>query len=284
MQYNYIKKAEHFWKGFGGHESQISPIPPVRYGDRFVKFISGITMSREVAEKDRISAASQANLVTLPGGREVIFNDPNLGGINAVHEKASNPAGTERVMEEASHVALKTMQHGASEDDVPDRALTTVRSPGGTETDVTQLLPVIGEAGEGGSANASRTPSSTRKITPKHSHEKMDITDRERLVLLGNANMPAEAVGEVPPPTPPKWDGSVDSRPADERLSWGGRPPPTPPKDDSRLSYEEQRSRGPSLDKALPMIPPSATEQLSMSPTRMSGDDDGWGGLATGRR
>jgi 1-phosphatidylinositol-4-phosphate 5-kinase len=271
MQYNYIKKAEHFWKGMGGHESQISPIPPVRYGDRFVKFISGITMSREAAEKERVSAASDANAVILPSGRETIFNDPNLGGVNVFHEKPSNPAGTQAVMEEASHIALKTMQHGASEEDVPDRQISTVRSPGGTETDISQLLPVIGEAGESAS-NASRTPS---RITPSHSRE--DMTDRQRLVLLGNANMPAEAVGEVPPPTPPKMDGSIDTRAAHERLSWGGRPPPTPPKDDSRNSDDERRSRGPSLDKALPL--PPATHQLSASPTRIG--DDGWGGLTT---
>ncbi|KAI7666264.1 SAICAR synthase-like protein, partial [Hortaea werneckii] len=54
-RYNFVKKTEHLWKGLGGHESQISPIPPERYGDRFVKFISGITMSRERAEKERIS-------------------------------------------------------------------------------------------------------------------------------------------------------------------------------------------------------------------------------------
>lgn len=259
-QYNYVKKAEHFWKGMGGHESQISPIPPIRYGDRFVKFISGITMSREAAEKDRVSAVSDANAVTIPGGgRETLFNDPNLGGVNVVHEKPSNPAGTEAVMEQASHIALKTMQNGASEDDVPDRQITTVRSPGGTEIDVNHLLPVIGEAGESAS-NASRTPS---RITPAHSHE--DMTDRQRLVLLGNANMPAEAIGEVPPPTPPKTDGSIDTRAADERLSWGGRPPPTPPKDDSK-GNDGRMSRA-SLDKALPL--PPATQQLSMSPTRM---------------
>lgn len=230
-------------------------------------------MSREAAERDRVSAASDANAVMLPGGRETIFNDPNLGGVNVVHEKPSNPAGTEAVMEEASHIALKTMQHGASEEDVPDRQISTVRSPGGTETDVTQLLPVIGEAGESAS-NASRTPS---RITPAHSHE--DMTDRQRLVLLGNANMPTEAVREVPPPTPPKIDGSIDTRATDERLSWGGRPPPTPPKDDSR-GDDARRSRGPSLDKALPL--PPGTHQLSMSPTRIGdGADDGWGGMAT---
>lgn len=271
MQYNYIKKAEHFWKGMGGHESQISPIPPVRYGDRFVKFISGITMSREAAEKERVSAASDVNAVTLPGGRETIFNDPNLGGVNVFPEKPSNPAGTEAVMEEASHIALKTMQRGASEEDVPDRQISTVRSPGGTETDISQLLPVIGEAGESAS-NASRTPS---RITPSHSRE--NLSDHQRLVLLGNANMPPEAVGEVPPPTPPKMDGSIDTRAANERLSWGGRPPPTPPKDDA----EERKGRGPSLDKALPLPPAVATHQLSVSPTRIGSEDDGWGGLTT---
>lgn len=42
-RYNIVKKAEHLWKGFGGHEPEISPIPPQRYGERFIRFISTLT-------------------------------------------------------------------------------------------------------------------------------------------------------------------------------------------------------------------------------------------------
>lgn len=51
-RYNAAKKAEHFWKGLGGHEPEISPIPPVRYGERFLRFISSVTRQPTGAEKD----------------------------------------------------------------------------------------------------------------------------------------------------------------------------------------------------------------------------------------
>lgn len=42
-RYTIVKKAEHLWKGFGGHEPEISAIPPQRYGERFLRFISSLT-------------------------------------------------------------------------------------------------------------------------------------------------------------------------------------------------------------------------------------------------
>lgn len=52
-RYSTVKKLEHLWKGFGGDEPNISPIPPQRYGDRFLKFIKRITKSADVAEKEK---------------------------------------------------------------------------------------------------------------------------------------------------------------------------------------------------------------------------------------
>ncbi|KAF1352297.1 hypothetical protein BDV97DRAFT_293346, partial [Delphinella strobiligena] len=51
--YSFIKRFEHFWKGMSAPEAQISAIPPERYGDRFIKFISGITKTRERAEYEK---------------------------------------------------------------------------------------------------------------------------------------------------------------------------------------------------------------------------------------
>ncbi|QDS71353.1 hypothetical protein FKW77_002394 [Venturia effusa] len=48
-----VKRVEHFFKGISNVESQISPIPPDRYGDRFVRFISGITKSIELALQEK---------------------------------------------------------------------------------------------------------------------------------------------------------------------------------------------------------------------------------------
>jgi len=254
-----VKKAEHFWKGMGGHESQISPIPPDRYGDRFVKFISGITMSRERAEKDRLSQAldAPAGIRASSSVVEGTIDDPRLGGVNLQHDK-HNPSGTEQVMDEAQHQADKSRRLCADEDDVPDRQITAVRSPGDPHAEAA-TLPVIGEAVENGS-NASRTPS---RLSPTPSQEHL----RPRPVL-GTANMPAESLGEGPPPTPPKGDDGRtygDGHGDVGRENWGGGPPPTPPKDD------RSRGRPFSTDKSLPLLPPevAATKVLSASPARM---------------
>jgi 1-phosphatidylinositol-4-phosphate 5-kinase len=48
-RYNTFKKLEHLWKGMGGHEPEISPIPPQRYGERFIKFIGRIAKGADTA-------------------------------------------------------------------------------------------------------------------------------------------------------------------------------------------------------------------------------------------
>ena len=57
-RYNTVKKLEHLWKGMGGHEPEISPIPPLRYGERFVKFISRVTRAPDLSEKPRDSGST----------------------------------------------------------------------------------------------------------------------------------------------------------------------------------------------------------------------------------
>jgi len=248
-QYNYVKKAEHMWKGMGGHESQISPIPPDRYGDRFVRFISGITMSRERAEKERLSQRLSTAGIELPPGMEGTIDDPILGGVNLQRDH-SNPEGTEKVMQKAERAAEKSRRHGANEDLIPDRSILAVRGAGDYADAAT--LPVIGEAAENAS-NASRTAN----VTPTPSHEEIVA----RGPVIGNANVPSDSIGEVPPPTPPKLDSKIDFE--DDsfgRRSWGGGPPPTPPKDDY--------NRGRLLDKNLP-LPPVASKVFSASPSRM---------------
>ena len=54
-RYTTVKKLEHLWKGMGGHEAEISAIPPLRYGERFLRFISRVTTTS--GEKERDSAS-----------------------------------------------------------------------------------------------------------------------------------------------------------------------------------------------------------------------------------
>ncbi|TKA74854.1 hypothetical protein B0A55_05327 [Friedmanniomyces simplex] len=259
-RYNYIKKAEHFWKGMGGHESQISPIPPDRYGERFVKFISGITMSREQAEKVRLSQSLQSP-IRLPSGVEGTIDDPRLRGVN-IPIDAHNPAGTEKVMEKAEREAERSRMRGASEADVPERSLHAVHDARGSGDHLdAATLPVIGEAQETASNN-SRTPSHNN-LTPIPSREEMAQP------IIGNANVPSESLGQIPPPTPPKDDKhSLDSmRSRRESNAGGPPPPPTPPKD---------RPRGRTFEKDLPLPPPPAVASknvFSASPARLRDEE-----------
>lgn len=252
----------------GSNESQISPIPPERYGDRFIKFISGVTMSRERAEHDRLSKTIEAATgLILPPGVQPPIDDPHLGGCN-LHQDKNNPPGTNRVIEKAERSAEKSTRRGHDEKDVPDRSLNTMNR----EDSDGAVLPVIGEAAES-SSQVSRTPP---QPTPKASN---DSFRRQRKnhppvpPIIGNANMPSESIGEVPPPTPPKPE--FEER--EGRPSWGGGPPPTPPKDEKyrgRSSYESQnRLSVESRDKQLPSLPPVADLKLSASPTRADRDE-----------
>lgn len=254
----------------GGHESQISPIPPERYGDRFIKFISGITKSRERAEQERLSSTLEVNAgITIPAGIEGTVRDDRLGGVNIPSPDHSNPPGTDKVMQKAEKQAEKSRR---SEDEVTDRTMLAVRSPGDPQAE--QLtLPVIGEAAEN-SSNVSRSPS---QVSPQRSYEEFW---RNGNIKAGTANVPSDTIGEVPPPTPPKQDGSTDRRSEEERRSWqsGGLPPPTPPKETRRVvnvtddSYEDSGCFGPrttkvfgTQDKELPLPPSMVPETRAMS-------------------
>ncbi|KAK6524584.1 Phosphatidylinositol-4-phosphate 5-kinase [Arthrobotrys megalospora] len=41
-KYNFIKRAEHFWKGLSQDKTEISAVPPQAYGDRFFRYVSKI--------------------------------------------------------------------------------------------------------------------------------------------------------------------------------------------------------------------------------------------------
>jgi 1-phosphatidylinositol-4-phosphate 5-kinase len=260
-----VKRLEHFWKGLSSPESQISAIPPERYGDRFIRFISGVTKTRERAEAEKeqqcLHGSERLNLAI--HDIEGTINDPKLSGVNILRSPDQNPAGTDKVMRKAEKQAEKSRRH-INEDDIPDRAIGAVRSPH-PENENMITLPVIGEAAENGSP-ASRTP--TRTITPQHSKESFNA--RNGSAQAATRKVDLQNLGEVPPPTPPKTDGPPSSKRSIEFENHGRSVnnfsrPLTPPKDD-RYTLRDQRDRPPtppkderySLDKALP-LPPSQT-------------------------
>jgi 1-phosphatidylinositol-4-phosphate 5-kinase len=234
--YSLIKRMEHFIKGLANQESQISAIPPERYGDRFVKFISGVTKTREAAEREKAEAANAED-------------DPRLSGINA---SRGDRVSTDKVLEKAKHQAERSKQHGASEDDIPQRSMHIVRSPSAERGELGTTLPVVDEAVEssstgGRSASGRSTETNSQPPPPPLKGPGDSISALQR--------RSRDESHHRPPPTPPKDSGTANSEerpptPAkDAMYTQRHSGPPTPPK--------EERGRG--RNKELPLPPPMET-------------------------
>lgn len=149
--YGTTKKLENFFKGLSHDRTQISPIPPESYGERFINFIKGITMSREEAERRREEAEVSAS-----GAPQQSTEKPR-----------SRSSSVERTMQAAEKEASKDVSV------THPRTLATVWDPadaGGPGP--TSTLPIVDEAGEassvGGRSSNSRhgTPASDKELPP----------------------------------------------------------------------------------------------------------------------
>ncbi|EWC47985.1 hypothetical protein DRE_02867 [Drechslerella stenobrocha 248] len=124
-KYDFIKRAEHFWKGLSQDKTEISAVPPQAYGDRFFRYISKII--QPVSASDR----------GIPPMPTPAASHPNDG--------AEGP-----------------QQQPPTESGVSDRVLPppTMRSPSSERPSQT-ILPVVEEVGEGSSGARSRSRSDT---------------------------------------------------------------------------------------------------------------------------
>lgn len=154
------------WKGLSNDKSQISPIPPEGYGDRFVKFITGLTMTKEEAERETQSSEHRE-------------------GSTSINRQVTRTS-TEKVINKAVHQVQKTTKHGATENSTNDKTLGTIRGPSIDKSNSVAgaALPVVEEAGEAGSREDSMHNEKQGVPTPNHG------------TLSTKANMP--------PPTPSK--------------------------------------------------------------------------------
>ncbi|CAG8095492.1 unnamed protein product [Penicillium salamii] len=148
--YGTTKKLEHFFKGLSSDRAQISPIPPEGYGERFINFIKGITMSKEEAEKRRDSRVSASGAPQ-----------------QSTEKRRSRSSSVERTMQAAEKEASKDVSV------THPRTLTTVWDPadaGGPGP--TSTLPIVDEAGEassvGGHSSHSRNghPAADKELPP----------------------------------------------------------------------------------------------------------------------
>lgn len=185
IQYGFVKRAENFWKGMSNNKSQISPIPPEDYGDRFIKFISGITMTKE--EQERAAESGQQ----LDGSIDTVLRSSFPAWRNS-HET--------KVAEKAEKQAHKTEKDGATETHQRDRTLSSMRSPSADRSGGTAgaTLPVVEEDREASSREASVQDEKAGSALP-------DGTARE---------------DDRPLPTPPKdrTQPSIEQLPSDKQL------------------------------------------------------------------
>ncbi|PKY07749.1 phosphatidylinositol-4-phosphate 5-kinase its3 [Aspergillus campestris IBT 28561] len=147
--YGTVKKIEHFFKGLSHDRAQISPVPPEGYGDRFIHFIKGITMSKEEAERVRESRAL---------GRPSVERSSSVERTMLAAEREAAKEGTQ------------TLAH--------PRTISTMRDPADTPgSGPASMLPIVDEAGEassvGGHSQHSRHgPTADKDLPPLPAMEK----------------------------------------------------------------------------------------------------------------
>lgn len=221
LQYGMIKKIEHFWKGLSHDRSQISALPPQEYGDRFMKFMSGITMTQEEAEREQHDreAAAMATMSTVDGQAPPpmpTYLPPAPPEMRSPTSPEPNPT-----VEMAVRKAMRKEKDVAKEDQVPDRKITTSVAPPTGRANSHTVLPVVEESAEaaslGGRSRGESTTTEPRPLTPSPRERQDGFTD------LG-----PHGIGGRGPPTPPKMNYLEPAKP--------------------RVSRED-------LDKALPPLP-----------------------------
>ncbi|ORY60799.1 uncharacterized protein BCR38DRAFT_46840 [Pseudomassariella vexata] len=258
--YGVIKKLEHFWKGLSSDKTQISALPPQEYGDRFLEFMAGVTMSAEEAardEQDRQAAA--AAVAAEEAANEAQDQEPVTSAPPAPTYLPPAPpdmrsAGSPEpnpTVEKATRKALKREKDVAKEDEVPERKISTtasaaVNAPGKGSTHT--VLPVVEEAVEAASEGGRSwrdNGSGGRPFTPSLLETHGTTTRSDGFTDLG-----PHGIGGRGPPTPPKssYLGSMPGFEGNRRRSDSGSNASIGQGVNSRISRE-------SLDKALPPLP-----------------------------
>ena len=134
-------------------KSQISPVPPDEYGERFVKFITGITVTEEEAERKKVLEKEH----TRQSNDHNISTDGPITSLDVARRSSHSDrlprSPVDKTMEKAQKQAEKSERKGANEQAMPERVLAVARSPSAERThgQAGSTLPVVEEVGEGGS-------------------------------------------------------------------------------------------------------------------------------------
>jgi len=189
-QYGFVKRLEHLWKGISHDRTQISPIPPEAYGDRFIKFMTGITMTKEEAERQGEEEGGQSSSVAEAGiraqrrGDSIMSVDGTRSSRDSADPGPRSPA-VDKTMQKAYKQADKGEKRRSSKEEPPERTFGTVRSPSAERThgSAGTTLPIVEEAGEAGSTGgrSRRSGNSSQQINEKDGeyseNSKPDVTN-----------------------------------------------------------------------------------------------------------
>ena len=229
-------------------KNQISPIPPEPYGDRFVKFISGLTKTKEEVERE---AQASEQLNNSFDSTHAVTNTEPIG-------KSTTRRSTERVIEKAEKQARKSEERGAVEDDRRDRTISAVRSPSADRSNgiAGQTLPVVEEDGE---ANSREDSLNNEKVSTAQQHldvwqsrssvDRPDYAREKRLAGAKAAAILEQATGAA------QVKAAKESPKPEAGTEESEKPPPTPEKD---VKYQKHQS--------LPRLPPLPPIRMVESP------------------
>lgn len=165
-------------EGLSHDKKLISPIAPEPYGDRFIRFIEGITKSPEEAARESIPdpsiphTNSNAFSTFSNHDRHTSSQDSTRrrSGSAPMHKTSTNNATLQRNENEA----LKSERRGENEEAAEPRVISTVRSPSAERTGGMQgqTLPVVEELGEASSTGGRSGRSRERPLTPAKDDER----------------------------------------------------------------------------------------------------------------
>ncbi len=128
-------------------------MPPDNYGDRFINFITGITITEEEAERKKALEPDRAHQ-SLDHPLSAVDGPTSLDAIRrSSHSDRLPRSPVDKTIEKAPKQAERSERKGGNEQAMPERVLGPMRSPSVERShgQAGSTLPVVEEAGEAGS-------------------------------------------------------------------------------------------------------------------------------------
>lgn len=252
-----IKKIEHFWKGLSHDRDQISALPPDQYGDRFLNFMEGITLSREEADRLALEKERAAAEAAIEKENQRVSSWNSAGRMSTSNNYPSAPTHqpppppgrssgarspeAEETMRRAENAASMSEIYGHTEQGVPDRIIRT----SGTSTNgiFPSVAPATGPSSAGSSNQGPVGRDSTTNPILETVEETGEISTNGGRDHSGSRISNLSSGSEGRRPMTPSKDGECFGNPSLSHLRGppSRAPPPTPPKTAGGLSGIDNR-------------------------------------------